>query len=100
MHKKNYNCAQKVLSAFADKYQIQQDLIDEFRKYGFGRSPNGECGALFAAKYLLQKDPVAAAEIEQKFLRLAGNTECKLIRAHSKISCRKCIEIIIDFLQK
>ena len=52
-----HNCAQRVLLAFAEKYNIEETLVSEFKKYGHGRAPNNECGALFSAKYLFQATP-------------------------------------------
>ncbi|MBN2689121.1 MAG: C-GCAxxG-C-C family protein [Gammaproteobacteria bacterium] len=100
MHKKHYNCAQNVLHAFKDKYKLSDDLIKEFRKYGFGKSPNGECGAIFTAKFLLKDDHNKAKNIEEKFLNLIGETKCKLIRSQKKFSCKDCIKTAINLLKE
>jgi len=97
---RKYNCAQKILTVFADQFKIDKSLIDDFRHHGFGRSPGGECGAIFAAKYLLRKQPLVAKEIENKFLHAVGETQCKAIRRQRKISCKECIQIIIDLMQE
>ncbi len=100
MNKKYYNCAQKVLLAFAEKYKIEQALIDEFKKFGHGKASNNECGALFSAKYLLKNNPSAIKSIEQKFYQRTGETKCQLIRSLNKVYCNDCVEIAIELLQK
>ena len=100
MTKIHYNCAQKVLLAFADKCKVGDGLVAEFKKYGGGRATNNECGALFSAKYLLGDNGCAIKSIEQDFAQLAGETRCKLIRSLNKVPCDGCVRIAVDLLKK
>jgi len=100
MKKIYHNCAQKVLSAFSDKYEIKDNMIDEFKKHGHGKAINNECGALFAAKYLLKDDHLIKESVEENFRRRAGDIQCKSIRSLNKISCNECVQTIVDLLKK
>ena len=56
-HKEDsYNCAQAVLKYFQKEYTVSQEIIDSYSAYGGGRAEDGLCGALYAAKFLLD-DP-------------------------------------------
>ena len=99
MHRKHYNCAQKILSAFASTYETPQSIIDDFRKDGGGRAADGECGALFAAKYLLRHNSCAMQKIEEEFRRIVGETKCIPIRTEGKVSCNDCVDIAIKLLR-
>lgn len=96
------NCAQSVLSAFKDDFNIEDDIVEAFQNYGGGRAPNGICGALYAVKYIIdkQQDKEKAAELEKYFLEHAGALECRNIREKRKLSCVGCVEKSSEFLEK
>ena len=65
---KRLNCAQAIAEAFRQEYNfLTEDTIKDFKKMGHGKAPNGECGMLFAAKYIFQKNnhPDKAQEFEK-----------------------------------
>lgn len=68
------NCAQSVISAFKEKLDLNTETIELFRAYGAGRAPDGLCGALYAAKYILEKNAAEekSIELENFFLNQAG----------------------------
>lgn len=96
------NCAQSVISAFKENFDIEEDMVDAFKNYGGGRAPNGICGALYAVKYIIkkQKDEEKVAELEEYFLEQAGALECSNIRGLRKLSCVGCVEKSSEFLEK
>ena len=96
------NCAQAVISAFKDDFNIEDDLVEAFKKYGGGRAPNGVCGAFYAVKYIMNQLPAEdkVAELEKYFLEHAGALECSNIRSLRKLSCVGCVEKSSEFLEK
>ncbi len=95
------NCAQAVLSAFKEKYNIQEDLVERFRNYGGGRAPDGLCGAYYAVKYILSNyDKEKVEELEKYFLENAGALQCSNIKGLKKLSCVGCVEKSSEFLEK
>ncbi|HEY5583228.1 MAG TPA: C-GCAxxG-C-C family (seleno)protein [Ruminiclostridium sp.] len=99
---KRMNCAQSVLSAFKDKFDIEDGLVEAFQSFGGGRAPNGLCGAYYAVKYIVnkQQDEEKGVELEQYFLEQAGALECSNIKGLKKLSCVGCIEKSSEFLEK
>ena len=51
-------------------------MIDSYSAYGGGRAENGLCGALYAAKNLLN-DPKKIELLNEEFLKRAGSVKCK-----------------------
>jgi hypothetical protein len=90
-----YNCAQAVLKAFAPSVGLDQSCLDRFSHFGSGRAPEGECGALFAAKALF-RDAVARQAVERTFVATAGNTKCRDIRNGRTLSCEQCVQTAAD----
>jgi hypothetical protein len=65
---------------------------------GHGKAPNGECGMLYAAKYIFEKTgrPDKAREFEKQFREFAGTAKCKelinrAIIDHGKILTKQTI---------
>jgi hypothetical protein len=53
---KRLNCAQAIAEAFRQEYNfLTEDTVKDFKKMGHGKAPNGECGMLYAAKYIFEK---------------------------------------------
>lgn len=98
---KKLNCAQAVIEAFREKFNIDENAVHLFASFGSGKAPGGECGALFAAKFLLNenyKDKIG--ECRDAFVSMAGSTRCKEIRQLKKLPCIGCIETTAGFLDK
>lgn len=95
------NCAQSVLSAFKEKFNLDDDLVDSFKAYGGGRAPAGLCGAYYAVKFIVDRhDKEKAEKLEQYFLEHAGALECSHIKQLRKLSCVGCVEKSSEFLEK
>ncbi len=99
---KRMNCAQSVICAFKEQFGLCEEIVESFNAYGGGRAPDGLCGALYAAKYILEKgvDPAKANELEKYFLEKAGAVRCHDIRGERKLSCLGCVEKSSEFLEK
>ncbi len=101
---KRLNCAQTIAMLFKERFDfITNDTIRDFKKMGHGRAPDGECGMLFAAKYILEKDGFheEVDEIDRFFRGIAGTTNCKVLRKMKIPFCAECLvktaEYIYDF---
>lgn len=89
------NCAGAILKAFEHLNTSVKDALS----HGHGTAPGGECGAYYAAKYLLSKNrPEILKEFEDHFTQLAGSTQCREIRKLKKFSCLGCVEKAAEFL--
>ena len=99
---KRMNCAQSVISAFKDKFSLNSEIIDSFSTYGAGIAPGGLCGALYAAKFILEKNAEGeqSTELEKYFLVHAGAIKCNEIKSCKKLSCLGCVEKSTEFLKK
>jgi len=71
------NCAQAVLDAYQSVTGKHVATIADFKKFGGGRAPENECGALFAA---CQAAPVSAVSIRAEFAKIAGSTRCRELK--------------------
>ena len=87
-----YNCAQAVLRAFRDKYNLTCDFIELHKKSGSGRADGGLCGAIYAV-HLLIKDKNKIDAAEKIFSEKAGSTRCKEIRNLKMLECAGCVDL-------
>jgi hypothetical protein len=94
-----YNCAQAILAAFQEKYDIPQQQIEQFKAYGGGRAEEGLCGALYAG-LCLAKDEPAKSKLKEAFEQNAGALTCKGIKGGSKLSCRECVGLAAATLER
>lgn len=100
------NCAQAVLCAFKNQFEINQNTIDLFKGFGGGNAPEGMCGAYYAARYILENSSAEQhlSELENYFLQHAGDTRCKEIKESRKLSCVGCVEknseFLVEYLEK
>ena len=98
-HKKpeNWNCAQAILKAYQEEFNISDSEIEDFRAFGGGRAKDGICGALFAAEKLLQKRN--SDSIKNDFEKEVGSLFCKEIKA-KKFPCEACVKIADKLLSR
>jgi hypothetical protein len=89
------NCAQAVLKTYASHAGVDQGCVQRFSQFGSGRAPDGECGALFAAKSMLE-DESARQSLEAAFILAAGSAQCRQIRKLRRLSCRQCVQTAAD----
>jgi hypothetical protein len=97
--KEKYNCAQAILAAFQEKYDIPQEHIDGFKALGGGKAQEGLCGALYAGLSLARQEE-AKARLTEEFTRLAGATKCREIRKGGKLSCKECVALAAATLER
>ena len=90
--KEKYNCAQAILKTFQDDYSVSQDLIDSYKKKGFGKVEGNICGALYALKELLQSEEQFEMA-QNRFAEEAGSPRCKEIRKKKYATCKDCVAI-------
>lgn len=94
------NCAQSVLSGFKEEFDISEDRLREFQKYGGGRAPGGACGAFYAAKTILESSggEGKTCELEKAFMDCANSTKCREIKMNGRLSCLGCVQKASEFL--
>ena len=97
-HKKpeNYNCAQAILKAWQSRIPISDEEIADFRQWGGGHAKNGECGALFAANYVLEKQ--GKPPVTEEFVQQVGFASCRDIKRINKTPCNRCVDIADELL--
>lgn len=91
------NCAQSVLDAYQVVTGKQVAPIADFKKFGGGRAPENECGALYAA---CQAIPESAAEIRAKFAEIAGASSCRVLKRELNFPCKECVTLATGLLQQ
>ena len=92
--KKNYlghsgprrmNCAESIAHAFKNKIPLSDEELKNYKNFGGGRAPEGYCGAIYAAKCLLEKSgSEKAALLPEIFRNIAGSFKCREIRTLKK----------------
>ena len=87
------DCAKSILKAFE---HLDKGTSESICKGG-GRAPNGECGAICAAKALLNNQDKSQA-LDKLFIEIAGSSKCHEIRMARKLSCLGCVEKAAEFL--
>ncbi|MCF6149406.1 MAG: hypothetical protein E3K37_12195 [Candidatus Kuenenia sp.] len=94
------NCAQAILTAYQNEFNIKDEHIKEYKQYGGGRAEGGVCGALYAIKKLI-KDEAAFGHIKREFFHAAGGSAvCKEIRKSQQLSCVGCVEVADKLLYR
>ncbi len=93
----NLNCAQAIIKAYQEKFNIPESIISEFRAWGGGRAPNGICGALYAADFLANR--YHFAPIRQEFKAKAGAITCLELKREQKTPCVKCVQIVDELIE-
>jgi len=96
---KRLNCAQSVISAFKENYDIDADTIERFKELGGGKAPEGVCGAYYAAKFVLEKNaPEKIVELSNYLIEHAGSLNCTEIKSNKRLSCLGCVEKVSEYL--
>ncbi|MFC1668772.1 C-GCAxxG-C-C family (seleno)protein [Spirochaetota bacterium] len=98
---KRLNCAQAVAMAFKDTLPfITDDTIKQFKKKGFGKAPEGECGMYFAAKYILEKTDHhhKIDDFTRYFLSFAPSVSCKELKKMKVPFCAECLKKSVDYV--
>ncbi|MFA6569018.1 MAG: C-GCAxxG-C-C family protein [Victivallales bacterium] len=96
---KKHNCAQAVIAGFKDRFSLTDELVAIFAAHGGGKAPGGLCGALYAARHILEN--VSPGEMEKSsdaFIKTAGSAKCREIRSMKKLSCLACVEKAAEIL--
>ncbi len=94
------NCAQAVAETFVREFHLDGVDLSAFRRLGGGQAPGGECGALYAAKCVLEKAGCAdeAEKLDALFSQKGGATACRQIRAGRRLPCAGCVETAAAYL--
>ena len=95
-----YNCAQAVYKAFQKEYQITNDEISKFSKYGNGKAKDGHCGAYFAATELLKDQPELLSEFHKRFEEKSEYLTCFDIRYNYTMSCKNLVRLAANLLDE
>lgn len=94
------NCAQAVLLAFRDAFDVSDDVLQSAKGCGGGRAPEGECGAYHAARLLLADHPDAQNNLRERFLEKGGDIHCRPIRTQKKLDCEGCVKLAARVVSK
>lgn len=107
--KKNYldrtgprkmNCCESVAHAFKDSIPLPDEELKNFAWFGGGRAPEGYCGAVYAAKRLLEvSGSQNSAKLVEIFTAIAGSVKCREIKALKKLSCSSCVEKAAEIVE-
>ncbi|MFH1386890.1 MAG: C-GCAxxG-C-C family (seleno)protein [bacterium] len=96
-----FNCAQAIIKAFQEKFQLDDKLVKLFSSHGGGNAPGNVCGAYFAACHIIkQHHPNKLTDFQTFFLSHAGSVKCQEIRGQKKLSCLGCIEKSAEYVNK
>ena len=85
-----YSCAQAVMKSAEKHLPIEEEKLVELRKAGGGRARDGLCGALYAAKELMQNES-CKENAREHFIQNAGSLKCREIRRDGQMSCQECV---------
>lgn len=90
---KMHNCAEAVADGFG-----RVEIMEQMKKSGGGRAPDGLCGALYAALTVLP--PEISETVLAEFAAAAGSDKCKEIKGSTRTSCADCVRIAAELVQK
>lgn len=95
-----FNCAQATEKAYQEEMGFEdQSRIDNLFTSGRGRAEGGICGALYAAKLIVEDDDLAQ-QLDDLFKKYIKSTVCWEIRAVDKYSCHACVDLTCQLLEK
>lgn len=93
------NCAQAVALAWKDKKQPESEHHSLFSGCGYGRAPEGVCGAVYAASELAGEH--LKETLKEKFSQQAGgHTACREIRRNRIMPCTECVATAAGLLEE
>lgn len=92
----NLNCAQTVLDAWQAVTGREVASVAEFKAFGGGRAPEGECGALYAA---CRCAPETAGEMREAFAARAGSGSCRVLKRELRFPCAECVGLAAELLE-
>lgn len=95
------NCCESVAHAFQHEIPLPPEELENYSGFGGGRAPEGYCGAVYAAKRLLEvsgSDKVVT--LHEIFKEIAGSVKCREIKALRKISCLECVQRAAETVEK
>jgi len=98
-----YNCAQSIIKACSDLFGFPSSALKVHAEFGAGKAPDGYCGALYAALYVLyakKRDKDKIEECKDFFLQHSGALTCKEIKSNKKVACINCVEKAAEFLSR
>ncbi|MBT8342299.1 MAG: hypothetical protein HKP58_15145 [Desulfatitalea sp.] len=101
-HKK-LNCAQTIVELFKDRFDFLSDeTVKKFKKMGYGKAPEGQCGIVYAAKYIFEKQGrIDDSRLTEKyFIKIAGTTNCKELKKKKIPFCTECLVQTARFIQE
>jgi hypothetical protein len=90
------NCAQSILKGFQNELNISDEKIAEYKAWGGGRAENGVCGALFAARQLINNEN---GQFEKTFKEELGTIYCKELKKNKK-ACLTCVELADKLIEE
>ncbi|PID89321.1 MAG: redox-active protein [Bacteroidia bacterium] len=101
-HKKpyNYNCAQAVVKACQQDFNISDDEIENYRQCGGGRAENNYCGAFYAGLQLLKNRPEQQHLFAEKFTTIATTGVCTRREHNRKLSCVELVELAGSLIEE
>ena len=95
------NCCESVARAFQPDIPLSEEELQSLAGFGGGRAPEGYCGAIYAAKRLLQVSaPDKVVTLHEIFNEFAGSVKCREIKALRKISCLECVQKAAETVEK
>ena len=93
------NCAESIAETLREKFPLDVGTMESFSACGGGRAPEGNCGAFFAAKRILERHfPETAGEKMERLRSFAGSLKCREIKALKKKNCLECIEKAVEVI--
>ena len=91
------NCAQAVAHAWVDDATVAQAEIAKHMSHGGGGAPEGECGALFAARQMAVRQGADPKKLADQFAAALGHTSCRELKK-KQASCTECVRMAADLL--
>ncbi len=95
-NEENYNCAQAVLV----QNGAPAETVAQFKASGGGRAPGGICGALHAARFLLNDEAKFRQLCEEFAAKSGGALSCRELKSEAKLPCPVCVDLAAELLEK
>ena len=92
----NYNCAQAVLAHFKQP----AETVAEFKAFGGGNAPEGICGALYAARHILNDDAKFRQLCDEFAAQTGGALTCRALKSEAKFPCMQCVDLAAELVEK